>query len=159
MPKNANVIKGAGGQSLRSPNRKPRWRVQSRREMREQGTYVVPRRRGWIWLVIPDALFVIPGWATLEAVRGLGRTPGRVWLWPGDGKKLVSQARRQGWRCTVTRTELRYCGACGRPLVSAEAERRRKLDESGPQGRQLPCGDSCESDAATRIWKRLTQPL
>lgn len=127
--------------------------------MREQGTYVVPRRRGLVWLVAPDALFGIPEWARLEAVNGLGGTPDRVWLWPADAKKLISQARARGWRCRVTRTELRRCEVCGRPSVGLEAERRRKLDESGPQGRRLPCGDSCESDAASRIWKKLTKPL
>lgn len=154
MKKKRMYSKGAGGYE-RAPNRQPRFRKARRREMREQGTYVAPCFRQWVWLVTPDALFAIPSWAKGSAVHGLGEAPGRVWLWPGDARRLMDQARRRGWRCVVTRTELRHCPVCARPFIGAEAECRRKLNESGPDGRRRPCGPTCAPDAASRVWKKL----
>jgi RNase P subunit RPR2 len=55
----------------------------------------------------------------------------------------------------VIRAEVRYCKACSRPLIGTEAERRRLLDESGPDGRRRPCGPSCERDRLSGVWRKL----
>lgn len=139
--------------TLRSPNRKPRFRAARRREMKEQGT--LPARRQWIYSIEPTGLEQLPEWAVENSVKGLGKTSRRVWLWDKDSKRLIGLDRSAGGRPRVTRAELRHCLNCGRPLVGIEAEQRRKLDESGPDGRRQPCGVDCERDKASRIWKKL----
>lgn len=137
----------------RAPNRKPRFRAARRREMKAQGT--LPARRQWIYSIEPQALEVLPEWATGNSVKGLGKTARRVWLWDKDSKRLIGLDRAAGGRPRVTRAELRHCLSCSRPLVGIEAEQRRKLDESGPDGRRQPCGVDCERDKASRIWRKL----
>lgn len=139
--------------SLRSPNRQPRWRAARRQAMKAAGT--VPCRRQWAWNVQPDGLHGVPEWAQQVAVHGLGKIPGRVWLWRVDAKRLMGQVRRAGWRCEATRAEVRHCCVCERPLVGIAAERRRLLDESGPDGRLQPCGGDCLRDAAAGMWRKL----
>ena len=63
--------------------------------------------------------------------------------------------RAAGGMPEVNRVELRFCPVCSRPLIGHEAANRRKLDESGPEGRKLPCGANCEREAASGIWRRL----
>lgn len=116
---------------------------------------ILPCRRQWAWLVTPDNLFGIPQWAQAAAIRGLGKINGRVWLWPTDARKLVREARTAGWQCSVTRVELRHCAVCERPWVGSDAEHRRKLDESGSEGRLLPCGPDCYRDKEAGIWRKL----
>lgn len=133
--------------------RQPRWRTARRQAMKDAG--ILAARRQWIWLVEPDRLFAIPGWAREAAVKGLAKSAERVWLWPVDAKRLRSEVSRSGWRCRLTRAELRHCGVCARPLIGTEAERRRKMDEAGPEGRQQPCGAQCEKEAAQGVWRAL----
>lgn len=121
--------------------------------MRESGT--LPCRRQWAWIVKPDPLHGVPTWTQQVAVRGLGMVTGRVWLWPTDARRLMREVRRAGWRCEATKFELRHCAGCSRPYVGFEAERRRRLDESGPGGRLLPCGSECAKDAASGVWRKL----
>lgn len=121
--------------------------------MKEAG--ILPCRRQWVWLVEPDRLFAVPEWAREAAVRGLGRLSDKVWLWPTDARKLNREAYKAGWRCLMTRTELRHCSVCSRPMVGIEADQRRKLDESGPNGRLQPCGLNCEREAKIGVWRAL----
>lgn len=134
-------------------NRKPRFRAARRRELRSQGE--TPANRQWAWCVRPAALLELPDWVREAAVKGLGLMRDRAWLWPVDAKRLIRLDRGAGGRSEVTIIEVRHCGLCARPLIGAEAERRRKLDEQGPQGREMPCGDGCRDDRRTGIWKRL----
>lgn len=136
-----------------SCNRKPRFRTARRQAMKAEG--ILPCRRQWVWLVQPDQLYAVPEWARRVAVRGLGEVPGRVWLWWVDARRLLSESRKAGWRCDVTRTELRHCAVCSRPFVGIEAERRRRLDESSPEGRLLPCGEACARDRESGVWQKL----
>ena len=123
--------------------------------MRERG--VKPAARQWVWCVEPTALCPVPVWARQKAVRGLGQAAGRVWMWPTDARALMREICEAGWRCQVVKVELRHCQVCGRPLLGTEAERRRRLDESGPAGRSVPCGTECERDRASGLWRKLTR--
>lgn len=121
--------------------------------MKEKG--ILPAKRQWIWLVEPERLFAIPAWAQLAAVKGVGNQPGRIWLWPSDARKLMREAGSSGWLCNAQKFEFRHCSQCERPYIGDEAAKRRLLDESGPEGRLLPCGPECERDAGSGIWRRL----
>lgn len=137
---------------VRSPNRRPRWRAARRREMKEQG--VTPTQRQWVWCVAPERV-EIPERMRRSAVRGLGQQADRVWLWWVDAKALIAMDRARGGRSDVTRAELRHCGMCGRPLAGAEAAVRRRMDESGPDGRRQVCSERCVEDMQSRVWLRL----
>lgn len=116
---------------------------------------MTPCRRQWVYAVQLTALKAMPAWVASVAVKGMGKTTGRVWLWPVDARHLAGMDRNAGGRPQITRSELRHCPLCARPFVGIEAEIRRKLDESGPLGRETPCSGSCERDAQTRVWKKL----
>lgn len=133
-------------------NRKPRWRGPLRKAMKEAG--VPAPRRQWIWSVMPGAIDV-PQWALKVAVRGLGEQDGRVWLWPTDAKKLFVEDSAAGGMPQLNIAEVRYCKVCWRPLIGSDAENRRELDESGPGGRKLPCGETCFRDNRTGVWRKL----
>lgn len=118
---------------------------------------ITPCRRQWVWSVEPQVLrgMFIPQWARDAAVRGLGQQQDSVWLWWVDARRLIALDRAAAGRSKVTRAELRHCPVCGRPFVGIEAEKRRRLDESGPHGRNTPCGDACVRDAESRVWRKL----
>lgn len=139
--------------TLHSPNRKPRWRAARRQAMRDAG--IMPSRRQWAWSVRPQALKTLPDWVEGVTIRGLGQLPGSVWLWQVDARRLIRQDRRAGGVPLVVKAELRHCPQCGRPLVGAEAAKRRLLNESGVQGYQLPCGAECARDRALNVWRKL----
>jgi hypothetical protein len=139
----------------RAPNRKPRWRAAAKLELKAKG--VIPCRRQWIYSIEPQALEELPQWAIDSSIKGLAHTSRRVWLWDKDSKRLIGLDRAAGGRPRVTRTELRTCPLCARPLVGIEAERRRKLDQSGPDGRKQPCGVDCARDRESRVWKKLSK--
>ncbi len=138
-----------------SPNRKPRWRAARREAMKDAG--IMPSKRQWAWNVRPQALkmLLLPGWVKDVTIRGLGQLPGSVWLWQVDARRLIREDRRAGGRPMVIRAELRHCPQCARPLVGADAEKRRLLNESGPQGVMLPCGANCTRDRALKVWSTL----
>ena len=134
-------------------NRQPRWRRARRQAMKAQG--ITPAERQWIWNVRIGGLAAIPDWARDAAVRGLGQTETTVWLWPVDGRRLVKQDRAAGGLPEVQVVEVRRCQVCSRPLVGVDADRRRRLDESGPDGRSIPCSDQCRRDRDTKVWKKV----
>lgn len=135
-------------------NRQPRYRAARRQAMRESGTR--PANKEWVVNVEPKSLCAIPDYFLERAVKGLGEQSGRVWLWPTDARELVNMDRAAGGLSVVRRVEFRRCEMCARPLLGDEAIRRRQMDESGPAGRALPCGEHCQRDRDTRIWKKLT---
>lgn len=121
--------------------------------MKEEGT--TPTSRQWIYCVQPQALPGIPDAMAKKAVQGLGQLRSRVWLWLIDSKALIALDRAAGGESLVTKAEFRSCPMCARPLVGVDAERRRLMDESGPDGRLQPCSPKCPQDAKTRIWLRM----
>jgi hypothetical protein len=141
--------------TLRSPNRKPRWRAARRQAMKQGG--VMPSRRQWAWNVRPQALksLLMPEWVREAAIKGLGQGVDSVWLWPTDAVRLIWQDRRAGGHPLVVKAELRHCSVCGRPCVGNEAEKRRLLNESGVQGLETPCGADCLRDRTLNVWRKL----
>ena len=131
-------------------NRKPRWRAARRREMKERG--ITPANRQEVWCVEPSAIRDLPDWVANRIVPGLGSSSTLFWLRPYDAKRLLALDRLCGGRSRFTKTEFRHCEVCRRPLISNEAAERRKLVESGPQARELPCGPNCEQDRETGLW-------
>lgn len=148
-------MRGEGGEnrSVRSPNRKPRWRAARRRELRDRG--IQPQSHRWAYSVRPEALGSIPTWARRSAIRGLGQYDGRVWLWRRDARLLMIEDRQHGGQPDVIRVEVKRCDVCYRPLVGRDAVERRRLNESAPGGCRLPCGLSCERDRASKVWRKL----
>ncbi len=140
---------------LRSPNRKPRFRAARRQAMMDAG--IVPSKRQWAWNVRPQVLklLLLPGWVEGVRIRGLGWSAGSVWLWQVDARRLIREDRRAGGTPMVIRAELRHCPQCARPLVGADAEKRRLLNESGVDGVKQPCGVDCGRDRALRVWSTL----
>ena len=140
---------------LRSPNRKPRYRARHRQEMKDAG--IVPTKRQWAWNVRPQVLklLLLPSWVQGVRIRGLGWSAGSVWLWQVDARRLIREDRRAGGRAVVVRTELRHCPQCARPLVGAEAEKRRLLNESSPDGVLQPCGGNCARERELGVWRTL----
>lgn len=146
MNNGAENNKGEGG--LRSPNRKPRHRLQHRRELRAAGEYVTPTRRQFVWHITTGTL-AIPDWARDAAVKGLAVNPKSVWLWWTDARMLIGLDRQAGGGTFAQRVELRFCPHCDRPYVGTEADRRRRL------GIGTECGASCRVDSKTGVWRKL----
>lgn len=133
--------------------RKPRFRAAARRALREQG--IKSTYRSWAWSVEPAALSFVPDWVLESQIPGLGEQPGRYWLIRQDALALKDLDRAAGGVSRITKIEIRYCEVCWRPLIAQDAERRRKMDQSGPQGRQMPCGPQCVEDGKRGTWKKL----
>jgi hypothetical protein len=116
---------------------------------------ITPANRQEVWNVKLSALLDLPDWLFRRAVQGLAILPHQLWLRPRDAKRLCGLDRAAGGRSHVTKTEFKRCDMCARPLIGIEAEQRRRLIESGPTARTLPCGPDCERDRKLRIWKKL----
>ena len=125
-----------------------RERALRRLALKAQG--ITPSTRSFVWSVQPTN--GIPVWASGRAVAGLTSPPHRVWLHPGDAKRLIREDRGKGGRPQVLTTELRHCEMCARPLLAEEAARRRVLVESSP--RTEPCGLHCAEDRESRLWRK-----
>jgi hypothetical protein len=134
--------------SLRSPNRKPRFRAARRRAMKAQG--VTPSNRLRLWNVqVTD--IVIPNDILKASVRGLAG----FWLRGPIARRLIRMDRNHGGFPTWFTAEYRLCEMCGRPLLGNEAERRREMATKYPDGRMRPCGDKCEEEQKSKLWQRL----
>jgi len=116
---------------------------------------ITPPNRQEVWSVQVSALVNLPDWVSRCAVQGLGSLPRQVWLRPAKAKLLIALDHAAGGRSQVTKTEIKHCHMCARPLIGVEAEQRRKLIESGPLARTLPCGPNCALDRELKTWKRL----
>lgn len=107
---------------------------------------VKPAKKQWMICVETTAI-EIPTWARAKADPRLSQSSHKVWFRgrnSGRAKILERQDRQAGGRPELTTVECRLCSACGRLLLGLEAESRRKLDESGPLGRTLPCSGDCK---------------
>jgi hypothetical protein len=129
-------------------NRQPRYRAERRRAMKAQG--ITPTNRQQVWGV----KFIAGNLAARSLAQH--RIPalaigGYVWLKVRHAKLAV----KMGWARQVIKTEFKRCLLCHRPLIANEAERYRKLLESSPDARSLPCGPRCEQERSSRLWDRL----
>ena len=105
-----------------------------------------PTRKLWVTCVTTTVL-EIPKWAQKKAWKYL--TQGKHYVWFAGrprfpAKMLAFQDEQAGGQPEMTVVEYRKCKKCGRVLLSLEAEDRRKMDESCPEGRQKPCGMECQ---------------
>src|SRR6185437_13666778 len=104
-----------------------------------------PAKRQWVVHVQTTAI-PIPGWALARRDTRLTVAEHSVWFRgrsKGRAEILAQQDRQAGGRPEITAVEWRNCPRCGRLLLGHEAEARRKLDESRPDGRETPCGPDC----------------
>jgi hypothetical protein len=107
---------------------------------------IKPTRLQWVICVETTAI-EIPGWARAKAETRLTQSPHRVWFRGrnnGRAKILERQDRQAGGKPEVTAVEFRVCGRCGRVMLGLEAQARRRVEESHPQGRELPCSGECK---------------
>lgn len=125
-----------------------RERALRRLALKAQG--ITPTIRVLVWSVQPA--YGVPAWAMARAVAGLTSPPHRVWLSPGDAKRLLREDRGKGGRPQVLTTELRHCEMCARPLIAEEAAKRRVLVEACH--RTEPCGPHCAEDRESRLWRK-----
>jgi hypothetical protein len=116
---------------------------------------ITPPNRHEVWSVRISELLDMPDWVSSFAIRGLGTLPRQVWLRPWKAKLLLALDRAAGGRSEYSKTEFRRCELCARPLIGIEAERRRKLIESGLLAGTLPCGPDCARDRDLKTWKKL----
>jgi hypothetical protein len=115
--------------------------------MKAQG--ITPTNRQELWGV-KFVRGVTPACLERYVIRGLADA-GYVWLRAWAAKLAL----RMGWAQEVIKTEFKRCLLCHRPLIANEAERYRKLLESSPDARSLPCGPRCEQERSSRLWDRL----
>ena len=141
--------RGLGGTGIR----KPRWRAARRREMKAGG--ITPPNRLEVWSIKISEFLEMPDWVSRFAIQGLGTLPRQVWLRPAKAKLLLALDRAAGGRSEFTKSEFRHCDLCARPLIGVEAEARRRLLESGPKARTMPCGPNCQRDGEIGLWKKL----
>jgi hypothetical protein len=127
------------------PRQERTQRQERKRVLRNRG--IKPAKKQWVICVETTAI-EIPAWARAKAEPNLSQSPHRVWFRgrnSGRAKILERQDRQAGGRPEVTAVEYRMCPVCDRMLLGLEAEARRKLDESGINGRTLPCSNKCVS--------------
>ena len=134
-------------QTLKSPNRKPRWRAAHRRALRERGP--VPEQQR-VFLVEPTALPEIPEWAEKRRVKGLGSMQGQIWLFLSPARHLMRLDREAGGTPRHVEVEFKRCLVCSRPLIASQAEGYRKQLEAGD--RSLPCGKDCAQARDLKIY-------
>lgn len=106
---------------------------------------VKPAKKQWLTCVETTAI-EIPQWALEKAQRDMSSSEHHVWFRgrsSAHSKVLAFQDRQAGGEPEVTVIEWRRCSVCRRMLLSLEAETRRRLDESGKLGRQMPCSGEC----------------
>jgi hypothetical protein len=132
-------------------NRKPRWRAARRREMRERGTPIPNCQEAWNVQV--TALLAIPDTILQRALVGFSVLPNSIWLRRGTAKLLIALDRAAGGRSVVTKIEYKRCNLCNRPLIGAEAAKRRLLLETDPTTKAKPCDLNCTRALELKIYK------
>lgn len=129
---------------------KPSWPRQERIQRRAlkrvlRNHNVKPAKRQWVTCVNTTAI-TIPQWALDKASPYFSTSEHHCWFRGRSSvhvKLLVFQDRESGGSPEVTKIEWRLCPVCRRPLLSLEADARRRMDESGRLGRKLPCNGEC----------------
>jgi hypothetical protein len=104
-----------------------------------------PTRKQWVTCVATTAI-EIPKWAQKKAWKHLSQGEHYAWFLGRPrfpAKMLAFRDEQAGGKPEMTVVEYRRCKKCGRVLLSLEAEDRRRLDESCPEGRKKPCGMEC----------------
>lgn len=118
-------------------------RKEQKRVLRNKG--VRPTRKQWVICVETTAI-EIPAWALAKSDKRLSSSEHHVWFRGrnnGRAKILERQDKAAGGKPELTAVEWRLCPVCGRMLLSLEAAARRRLDESGVNGRQIGCSGEC----------------
>lgn len=141
------MICGLPESAFSSHNNYPKLERRVRRVEREhlQRKGIRPAQRRWVICVETTAIR-IPAWALLRREKRLSVGHHQVWFRGrnnGRAKMLADQDCAAGGEPVVTAVEYRVCLRCGRVLLQHEAQRRREMDESFPQGREMPCGPEC----------------
>lgn len=139
------------GEPKLNPVQKRRvWRRELKAEFRARG--IQAARKQYIVCVRLTAI-PMPAWVQGKRIAGLTFTNAIVWLPRPDAKYLIELDRENGGTATYAETEYRRCGVCGRPLLGADAELRRRLDESTATGRMMPCSSECIEAERDGRWK------
>jgi hypothetical protein len=126
------------------------WRRELKAEFKVRG--IEAAHKQWIVCVRPTAI-PMPAWVAGKRIAGLTFTESTVWLPRPDAKYLIALDRENGGSATYAETEYRRCMVCARPLLGADAELRRRMDESTPTGRMMPCGSECIEASKDGRWK------
>lgn len=119
-------------------------RRQKKRMLRNKGVKVAKRQ--WVTCVQTTAIH-IPQWAIDRASKYFSTGPHHVWFRGRSSvhaKQLAFDDREAGGEPELSKIEWRLCPVCRRPLLSLEAEARRRMDESGRFGRLMPCAGECK---------------
>lgn len=115
-----------------------------KRMLRNKGVKLAKRQ--WVTCVQTTAI-TIPQWAIDRASRYFSTSERHCWFRGRSSvhaKLLAFQDREAGGSPELSKIEWRLCGVCRRPLLSLEAEARRRMDESGRLGRLMPCAGECK---------------
>ena len=131
------------------------YRAANRKALKEQlGTPVANQHE--IWRVTVTSLSLMPISDHIKGnANGLSMGNDYAWLRPKEALRIVIQDRLKGGHPSVFKAEFRHCDLCARPLISTEAEQRRKMLNTPPGSRTNPCGQNCLKDRESRFWMKL----
>ncbi len=116
-------------------------RIDRRWELRQAGR--TPAKEQYVYRVEPEVI-AVPGWAFKHAVQELESTNECAWLWSHAlALKICEMDRDEGGHPDLMRIRAKRCKVCGLLRLNLLAQHRAKLDESAPDGRQLPCSPEC----------------
>jgi hypothetical protein len=136
---------------MQAASKRNRWSRQKRVQRKERERVlrakgIKPAKKQWV-ICVQTTANEIPAWALAKRDQRLSVSERHVWFRGrnnGRAKILERQDRLAGGVPQLTAVEFRICSVCGRMLLSLEAVDRRRLDESGKLGQQLPCSGQCE---------------
>lgn len=151
LPDTIRLPKDASPQTALVASGNP-WRERSARKRALKAQGITPAKKQRAWCVQVAREMLAPHWWKAKAIKGLTPQSGWVWLRPRDAKRLIRQHQRQGLMCSVLKSEFKRCELCQRPLLSTEAEQRRRVMESSGEGRSLPCSANCKQEQDCNVW-------